>query len=151
MRPPNLTLHPPSLVTINLPSTLKAIPKLVSCALQGQSVCELRNYNILISKPTHPLATGNKKGDREHQAQGWVTLSSTQAPRPGPARERFIYAKIHETRNKTGLPGSGDRHSLPYLSLYLLLSSAVVLLVLVGSQNLLLNAQQDCLAAITPT
>ena len=107
MRPPNLTLHPPNLVMINLPSTLKAIPKLVSRALQVQTVCELRNYNILVSKPTHPLATRNKKGDREHQAQVWVTLCSTWAPRPGSARERFIYAKIHETRNKQGYLGVG--------------------------------------------
>ena len=55
---------------------------------------------MLVSKPTHPLATRNQKGDGEHQAQGWVTLSSTWAPCPGPARERFIYAKIHEKRNR---------------------------------------------------
>lgn len=35
---------------------------------------------------------------------------------------------------------SEKKSSLPYLCLYLLLSSAVVLLVLVGSQNLLLDA-----------
>ena len=100
-------MPPPSLVTINPPSTLKAIPKLVSCAVQLQSVCELRNYNMLVSKPTHPLATGNQKGDREHQAQGWVTLSSTRAPCLRPTREHFIYAKIQETRNKQGYLGVG--------------------------------------------
>lgn len=36
------------------------------------------------------------------------------------------------------------------LCFYLLLSSVMVLFVLVGSQNLLLDAQQNCFTAITP-
>lgn len=37
-----------------------------------------------------------------------------------------------------------------YLCLHLLLSPVVVLFVLVGSQNLLFDAQQNCLTAVTP-
>lgn len=62
----------------------------------------------------------------------------------------FIYTKIHETKEETA-SRSGEQGPLPYLCLHLLLRPAVVLLVLVGSQNLLLDAKQDCLTAITPT
>ena len=37
-----------------------------------------------------------------------------------------------------------------YLCLCLLLSQVVVLFVLVGSQNLLFDAQQNCLTAVPP-
>ena len=53
-----------------------------------------------------------------------------------------------EGANRT--PLEQGTKSLPYLCLYLLLGPAVVLLVLVGSQNLLLDAQQHCFTAITP-
>lgn len=62
----------------------------------------------------------------------------------------FIYTKTHETKEETA-SRSEEQGPLPYLCLHLLLRPAVVFLILVGSQNLLLDAEQDCLTAITPT
>lgn len=118
--------------------SLRLTPKLVSFALQLRSTCIPWSDNILCSLSLFTLC--NQESERrQHEKQG-PCHPHLYPTSPVLVCWWLVHLYQESQNQQTGIPGAGKRCPLPYLCLYLLLSSAVVLLVLVGSQNLLLDA-----------
>lgn len=86
------------------------------------------------------------------RGEGWICSGGYR----GPGCREQSRSGTGLPRPAKGLPGalpsplSMLQRNCSYLCLHLLLSSAVALLVLVGSQDLLLDTQQDSLTAVAP-
>lgn len=140
---PTAPLSTAPVITI-LPSVFNIHPQThFSCSIDAECACAEELQHSLLSKPAPLLPTRIRNETGSTKSREHVPVISGPAPSPLPICW-WLFAsstpRLTQWRNRQGYPGVGNKHSLPYLCLYLLLSSAVVLLVLIGSQNLLLDA-----------
>lgn len=68
---PTTPLPPPRLLTTTLSPIFKAHPQTrFFCSTPGRYTCTMEWQHSPLSKPAHPPATRNQKGDREYEKQG---------------------------------------------------------------------------------